>query len=218
MHSQCLSKGRSNVGKSSLINSVAESSVVRTSDKPGLTQQINFYNVGTLIDMPGYGFAFVDDAERKQWRELVGTWAIVDDLPLILVIQMETYITKRKTLKRVYVVLDARHGVKVADVDFFKMLNSKQVKFQVVLTKCDLLVLPNLAKRIVTVEDHIKQLRNAVKDVVVVSSKTDAGINQFRKEMLFLMGHLQPKEFYQAIQAAKDEKEARKTKSLSFKK
>ncbi|CAO0796743.1 unnamed protein product [Mucor circinelloides] len=195
--------GRSNVGKSSLINSVAESSVVRTSDKPGLTQQINFYNVGKLfhmIDMPGYGFAFVDDAEREQWREL-----------------METYITKRKTLKRVYVVLDARHGVKVADVDFFKMLNSKQVKFQVVLTKCDLLVLPNLAKRIITVEDHIKQLRNAVKDVVVVSSKTDAGINQFRKEMLFLMGHLQPKEFYQAIQAAKDEKEARKAKSLSFK-
>lgn len=75
MHSQCLSKGRSNVGKSSLINSVAESSVVRTSDKPGLTQQINFYNVGKLfhmIDMPGYGFAFVDDAEREQWRELVG--------------------------------------------------------------------------------------------------------------------------------------------------
>lgn len=67
-------KGRSNVGKSSLINSVAESSVVRTSDKPGLTQQINFYNVGKLfhmIDMPGYGFAFVDDAEREQWRELV---------------------------------------------------------------------------------------------------------------------------------------------------
>jgi hypothetical protein len=63
--------GRSNVGKSSLINSVAESSVVRTSDKPGLTQQINFYNVGKLfhmIDMPGYGFAFVDDAEREQWR------------------------------------------------------------------------------------------------------------------------------------------------------
>lgn len=66
--------GRSNVGKSSLINSVAESNVVRTSDKPGLTQQLNFYNVGKLfhmIDMPGYGFAFVDDIEREQWRELV---------------------------------------------------------------------------------------------------------------------------------------------------
>lgn len=62
------------MGKSSLINSLAESSVVRTSDKPGLTQQINFFNVGKLfhmIDMPGYGFAFVDEAEREVWRELV---------------------------------------------------------------------------------------------------------------------------------------------------
>jgi len=87
----------------------------------------------------------------------------------------------------------------------------------VVLTKCDLLILPNLAKRIITVEDHIKHLRNAVKDVVVVSSKTGAGINQFRKEMLFLMGHLKPKEFYKAIQAEKDEKAARIAKSLKFK-
>jgi GTP-binding protein EngB required for normal cell division len=129
---------------------------------------------------------------------------------------METFVSKRKTLKRVYVVLDARHGVKVADTEFFKMLNSNQVKFQVVLTKCDLLVLPNLAKRIITVEDHIKHLRNAVKDVVVVSSKTDAGINQFRKEMLFLMGQLKPKEFYDKIQAEKDEKTAKRNKAISF--
>lgn len=112
--------------------------------------------------------------------------------------------------------MDARHGVKVADTEFFKMLNSKQVKFQVVLTKCDLLVLPNLAKRIMTIEDHIKPLRNAVKDVVVVSSKTDAGINQFRKEMLFLMGELKPKEFYETLQSGKDEKLAKKNKAISY--
>lgn len=66
--------GRSNVGKSSLINSVAESTIVRTSDKPGLTQQLNFFNVGKLfymVDMPGYGFAFAEEEQRKQWRELV---------------------------------------------------------------------------------------------------------------------------------------------------
>lgn len=113
-------------------------------------------------------------------------------------------------------VLDARHGVKVADTEFFRMLNSKKTKFQVVLTKCDLLKLPDLAKRIITIEDHLKPLRNAVKDVVVVSSKTDAGINQFRKEMLFLVGHLKPKEFYDAIQAAQDEKEAKRSKAISY--
>lgn len=66
--------GRSNVGKSSLINSLAESSTVRTSNKPGLTQQLNFYNVGRLfsiVDMPGYGFAFADEEEREQWKTLV---------------------------------------------------------------------------------------------------------------------------------------------------
>lgn len=130
---------------------------------------------------------------------------------------MESYVSQRNALKRVYVVLDARHGVKVADTEFLRMLNSKQVKFQIVLTKCDLLVLPSLARRIVTIEEHLKPLRNAVKDVVVVSSKTGAGINQFRKEMLFLMGHLKPKEFYENIQASKDEKEAKKNKAIRYK-
>ncbi|KAI8370136.1 P-loop containing nucleoside triphosphate hydrolase protein [Choanephora cucurbitarum] len=191
--------GRSNVGKSSLINSLADSSTVRTSNKPGLTQQLNFYNVGRLfsiVDMPGYGFAFADEEEREQWKTLI-----------------ETYITQRKTLKRVYVVLDGRHGVKIADIEFFKMLNSKRVKFQVVLTKCDLLVLPNLARRVVTVEDHIKTLPNAVKDVVIVSSKSGAGINQFRKEVLFLMNHLQPKSFYKALEQEKAEKIAKAEKA-----
>ncbi|KAG1143604.1 hypothetical protein G6F37_009227 [Rhizopus arrhizus] len=191
--------GRSNVGKSSLLNSLAETTIVRTSDKPGLTQQLNFFNVGKLfhmVDMPGYGFAFADEAERAKWREL-----------------METYISSRKTLKRVYVVLDARHGIKVADVDFLKMLDSKRVKFQIVLTKCDLLVLPDLAKRITVVENDIKQFRNAVQAVIAVSSKTSSGINQLRKEMLFLTNHLKPKEFYEAIEEQKKEKlERRKRK------
>ncbi|CAO3589513.1 unnamed protein product [Absidia cylindrospora] len=175
--------GRSNVGKSSLLNSLASTTIVRTSDKPGLTQQLNFYSVGRLfsmVDMPGYGFAFVDDDQRKQWRHL-----------------METYINERKTLKRVYVVIDARHGLKLADMDFLKMLDMKRVKFQVVMTKCDLQVLPTLARRIMVVQDNIHGFRNALKDVLVVSSKTGAGVNQMRKEMLFLVGHLKEKDFYQ---------------------
>ncbi|KAG1178112.1 hypothetical protein G6F70_003580 [Rhizopus microsporus] len=188
--------GRSNVGKSSLLNSLAETTIVRTSDKPGLTQQLNFFNVGKLfhmVDMPGYGFAFADEQDRVKWRDL-----------------METYISTRKTLKRVFVVIDARHGLKVADKEFLNMLNSKRVKFQIVLTKCDLVVLPDLARRIMVVEDDIKQMRNAVKSVVVVSSKTSAGINQFRKEILFLMNHLKPREFYEAIEEKKIEKQTKK--------
>lgn len=67
-------QGRSNVGKSSLLNSLASTTIVRVSDKPGLTQQLNFFAVGrlfTMVDMPGYGFAFVDEEERQRWRQLV---------------------------------------------------------------------------------------------------------------------------------------------------
>ncbi|CAO3660220.1 unnamed protein product [Rhizopus stolonifer] len=118
---------------------------------------------------------------------------------------METYISDRKTLKRVYVVLDARHGIKVADIEFLKMLDSKRAKFQIVLTKCDLLILPDLARRVTMVENDIKQFRNAVQNVVAVSSKTLSGVNQLRKELLFLTNHLKPREFYEAIEEQKQE-------------
>ncbi|KAI7858525.1 P-loop containing nucleoside triphosphate hydrolase protein [Circinella umbellata] len=172
--------GRSNVGKSSLLNTLAGTTIVRVSDKPGLTQQLNFFSAGKLfymVDMPGYGFALVDEEEREQWRQL-----------------MEDYISKRKTLKRVYMVIDARHGLKVADIDFLRMLDSKKVKFQIVMTKSDIPILPQLARRIITVQDGLKGFRNAIQDVLVVSSKTGAGINQMKKEMLFLMGQLKSKD------------------------
>ncbi|ORY98704.1 P-loop containing nucleoside triphosphate hydrolase protein [Syncephalastrum racemosum] len=168
--------GRSNVGKSSLLNSLAQSTIVRTSDKPGLTQQLNFYNVTRLfymVDMPGYGFAHAEEEDRRAWRELI-----------------EHYISHRKTLKRIYVVIDARHGLKIADKEFLTMLDSKKVKFQIVITKSDIPNLPTLAKRVVVVQQDIQAYRNAVKEILVVSSKSGAGINQMRKEMLFLMGHL----------------------------
>ncbi|KAI8062548.1 P-loop containing nucleoside triphosphate hydrolase protein [Gongronella butleri] len=174
--------GRSNVGKSSLLNSLAESTIVRTSDKPGLTQQINFYTVGRLfmmVDMPGYGFAFAEDETRQQWKELI-----------------DTYITERRALKRIFVVIDARHGVKLADLEFLKVLDQKNVRFQVVMTKCDLVVLPTLARRMMLVQDAVRQYRRAVQDVLVVSSKTGAGVNQMRKELLALAGHLKQKDFY----------------------
>ena len=119
------SKGRSNVGKSSLINALGDSRSARTSTKPGFTQQINFYAVGSLfnmVDMPGYGFAYVKEEEKVKWKELVSNWFVglkncfVFDLLYCNYIneQIESYISQRELLLRIYVLLDARHGLSVS--------------------------------------------------------------------------------------------------------
>lgn len=117
-----------------MINTLAGSTVVRVSDLPGLTRQINFYTAGNLfhmVDMPGYGFAFVSEEERKSWNDLVRSFYVYQDLSFLyslcieiadivrlksrtnnlsIILQMETYIANRKTLKRIFVIIDARHG------------------------------------------------------------------------------------------------------------
>ncbi|KAF9336917.1 hypothetical protein BG006_006885 [Podila minutissima] len=102
--------GRSNVGKSTMLNTLTESpNTARVSSKPGLTRQLNFYRCGdkfVVVDMPGYGFAFAKEADKVAWKELI-----------------EEYLGSRKTLKRIYVMIDARHGLKVADKEFLSMLD-----------------------------------------------------------------------------------------------
>ncbi|KAF9349679.1 hypothetical protein BGX34_001649 [Mortierella sp. NVP85] len=125
--------GRSNVGKSTMLNTLTQSpNTARVSSKPGLTRQLNFYRCGdkfVLVDMPGYGFAFAKEEDKTRWKELI-----------------EHYLGSRKTLRRIYVMIDARHGLKVPDREFLGMLDSKSKKFQVVLTKCDLVSPPDLAR------------------------------------------------------------------------
>ncbi|KAK9709425.1 hypothetical protein K7432_009052 [Basidiobolus ranarum] len=102
--------GRSNVGKSSLINVLADSTAVRVSSKPGLTQQINFFTADDefhIVDMPGYGFAYAKEEMRESWKNLI-----------------ETYIAKRRTMKRLYILVDSRHGVKYIDKQFMEMVDS----------------------------------------------------------------------------------------------
>ncbi|CAG8447771.1 9232_t:CDS:2 [Funneliformis mosseae] len=162
--------GRSNVGKSSLINALADTTIVRTSNKPGLTRQINFYaasRIFNMIDMPGYGFAYVKEEELIQWGKLI-----------------ETYITTRSTLKKIYVIIDARHGIKLADVNFLDMLDKKDVKFQIVLTKCDMVIPPDLARRYVVVKKKLNQYKNANEEPLMVSARKKAGILNLRKEIL----------------------------------
>ncbi|KAF9939725.1 hypothetical protein BGZ65_009670 [Modicella reniformis] len=102
--------GRSNVGKSTMLNTLTGSpNTARVSSKPGLTRQLNFYRCGdkfVLVDMPGYGFAFAKEEDKESWKELI-----------------EEYLGSRRTLRRIYVMIDARHGLKVPDKEFLAMLD-----------------------------------------------------------------------------------------------
>ncbi|KAF9134591.1 hypothetical protein BGW39_006531 [Mortierella sp. 14UC] len=170
--------GRSNVGKSTMLNTLTESpNTARVSSKPGLTRQLNFYRCGDkfcVVDMPGYGFAFAKEADKEAWKELI-----------------EDYLGTRKSLKRIYVMIDARHGLKVADKEFLTMMGkTSSKKFQVVLTKCDLISPPDLARTYMVVQEELKKsFKNAMTDrVLMVSSYTGAGMNTLRKDMLFACG------------------------------
>lgn len=116
--------GRSNVGKSSLINALTgRKALARTSHTPGRTQQINFFSVGgvfTLVDMPGYGYAQVSKARKKAWEKLI-----------------RDYLRGRGTLRGVFLLVDARHDLKDSDREMMRLLGECAVPFRVVLTKTD---------------------------------------------------------------------------------
>jgi GTP-binding protein len=116
--------GRSNVGKSSLINAlVGQKNLARSSNTPGRTQEINFFALGTqrfLVDLPGYGFAQAPVAVVDRWQRL-----------------MKSYLSGRANLRRIFLLIDARHGPKQVDDEIMSLLDSCAVTFQVVLTKAD---------------------------------------------------------------------------------
>jgi len=160
--------GRSNVGKSSLINALTNrNALARTSHTPGRTQQLNFFDVAsgrfTLVDMPGYGFAAVSKEKVQAW-----TQAIHD------------YLRGRTNLARVYVLVDARHGLKPIDNDIFDTLDSSAVSYQVVLTKIDELKEGEVDRRIAGTLDAIKKRPAAFPEVQPTSSRTGEGMEELR--------------------------------------
>ncbi|CAM6047600.1 unnamed protein product, partial [Sphagnum compactum] len=160
--------GRSNVGKSSLINALTRQwGVVRTSDKPGLTQSINFFTLGSrlcLVDLPGYGFAYAKEEIKDAWDDLV-----------------KEYVTTRKGLKRVCMLVDARWGLKPRDEELLYLMDNAQTKFQIVLTKTDVLSPIDLARSATQIQQALKGHKCLVLPMMMVSSQTGAGIPYLRK-------------------------------------
>lgn len=159
--------GRSNVGKSSLINALTgRKSIARASNTPGRTQEINYFAQGEerfLVDLPGYGYANAPVSIVSKWQEL-----------------LRQYLAGRQNLRRAFILVDMRHGVKKVDEDILNLLDRSAVTFQVVLTKAD-----KVNKQ--TREQVIKQVQNsltahpaAYPEIVLTSSETNEGIETLR--------------------------------------
>nr|WP_206761016.1 ribosome biogenesis GTP-binding protein YihA/YsxC [Tabrizicola soli] len=159
--------GRSNVGKSSLINALTgRKTLARASNTPGRTQEINYFALGEsryLVDLPGYGYAEAPVAVVAKWQAL-----------------LKQYLAGRQTLRRAFVLVDSRHGIKAVDAEILKLLDRSAVTFQAVLTKVDKI---NRAER----EAVIEQVKGALAkhpaaypEIVVTSSEKGEGIETLR--------------------------------------
>jgi GTP-binding protein len=166
--------GRSNVGKSSLVNALTNrNALARTSHTPGRTQELIFFDIGgwlRLIDMPGYGYAKVEKAKVAAWTKLI-----------------HDYLRGRASLARVFVLIDARHGFKEVDEAVLKTLDVAAVSYQIVLTKADMLSQSEIALRLATTAEAIKKRPAAFPEIILTSSRTGAGMADLRTAIARLM-------------------------------
>ena len=163
--------GRSNVGKSSLINAlVGRRGLARTSNTPGRTQDLNFFVADTvalaMVDMPGYGFAQAPKAKVDEWTGLV-----------------HDYLRGRPTLLRVFLLIDARHGPKASDLTVMAELDVAAVSYQVVLTKIDKIKPAELAAVLDRTADELSRHGAAFPVLLATSSQTGAGIAELRAQI-----------------------------------
>ena len=165
--------GRSNVGKSSLINALTNrNGLARTSNTPGRTQQLNFFDLDgrlMLVDLPGYGYAEAPKSLVEAWTELVNS-----------------YLRGRPTLRRACLLIDSRHGVKPVDREVMRMLDKAAVNYQVVLTKTDKLGKGERDRRLKETETELLKHTAAHPVVIPTSAETGEGIELLRAHLAAL--------------------------------
>jgi GTP-binding protein len=166
--------GRSNVGKSSLVNALTNrKALARTSRTPGRTQELIFFTGGStlnIVDMPGYGYAAAAKSKIAAWTALIGA-----------------YLRGRANLARVYVLVDARHGLKDTDDLVFEELRQAAVSYQIILTKADAIKASELEGRIAEVEAALAKRPGAFPGVLVTSSHEGTGMEELRAAVARLL-------------------------------
>ena len=165
--------GRSNVGKSSLINALTgRNSLARTSHTPGRTQELIFFAGSrmTLVDMPGYGYAAAAKTKVKAWTDLI-----------------HAYLRGRQSLARVYLLVDGRHGLKATDDAVLDTLDEAAVSYQIVLTKADQVKPAELAARIAETQAALAKRPAAYPDVLATSARVGTGIPELRAAVARLL-------------------------------
>ena len=178
--------GRSNVGKSSLINALTNrNGLARTSNTPGRTQELNFFDVGVvelergettpplfrLVDMPGYGYAKAPKDIVRQWRFLIND-----------------YLRGRAVLKRALVLVDSRHGLKDVDGDLLDMLDDAAVSYRLVLTKTDKIKATELTEVAARTADAIRKRPAAHPEIIATSSEKGMGLPELRAAVIEALG------------------------------
>lgn len=159
--------GRSNVGKSSLVNALTgRKTLAKVSNTPGRTQELNFFHIGDdvmLVDMPGYGFAAAPEAKVKAWTRLI----------------LE-FLRGRASLARVYVLIDSRHGIKNTDTPVLDLLDKAAVSYQIVLTKADQLKPEDMEKRLAETRAALARRPAAFPEIIATSSRKGDGLTELR--------------------------------------
>src|SRR5438128_7179 len=172
--------GRSNVGKSSLINALAgRHALARTSHTPGRTQELIFFAGGrnlVLVDMPGYGYAAAAKSKVKAWTALI-----------------HAFLKGRATLARVYLLIDARHGLKPIDDEVFAALDQAAVNYQILLTKADQVPAADLAARLAATQAALAKHPAAYPEVLVTSAHEGGGIAELRAAIARLLAERKSK-------------------------